>query len=185
MARHYGLPCRGVGGTTDARTPDAQCMLERVSTLIPAVLAGVHFITCGGTLESTTTESHPLMVLDDVLCEQALRLARGIEVNDETIARDLIEEVGWQGHHLAQPHTVKHFRNEFFLSKLLKREGRETWESKGSKTALDLAAERVREILAAHEPRQLDPAVEKELLAYLDTVRKRTMADFEAAEWED
>jgi trimethylamine--corrinoid protein Co-methyltransferase len=185
LARHYGLPSRSVGGATAAKTLDLQCMLERVNTLLPAVLAGVHFITCGGTLESTTTESHPLMVLDDVLCGQARRLARGIEVSDETIALDLIREVGWQADYLAQPHTARHFRREHFLSKLLRRDGRASWESKGSKTALDLAHERVHEILANHEPRQLEPAVEKELLEYLAMVRQRTVADFEAAEWED
>jgi trimethylamine--corrinoid protein Co-methyltransferase len=124
-------------------------------------------------------------VLDDALCGTALRLARGIEVNEETLALDLIQEVGWQGHYLAQPHTAKHHRAEFYRSKLLRRDTRETWEKKGSKTALDLASERVREILATHQPRQLDPAVEQELQDYLSAVRKRGVADFEAAEWED
>jgi trimethylamine:corrinoid methyltransferase-like protein len=82
-------------------------------------------------------------------------------------------------------HTARHYRREHYLPRLLRREGREVWESKGSKTALDLARERVREILAKHERRQLDPAVEKEMLGYLDMVRQRTTADFEAAEWED
>jgi trimethylamine--corrinoid protein Co-methyltransferase len=185
LARYYGVPCRSVGGATDSKVLDLQCMMERTSTLLPAVLAGVHFITCGGTLDSTMTESHPLLVLDDALCGIALRLARGIEVNDDTLALDLIKEVGWQGQYLDQVHTAQHFRQEFFFSKLLRRDGRQTWERKGSKTALDLATERVREILGKHEPRQLEPGVEKELLDYLTMVRQRSMADFEAAEWED
>jgi trimethylamine--corrinoid protein Co-methyltransferase len=160
-------------------------MLERFGTLLPAVLAGVHFVTCGGTLESTMTESHPLLVLDDELCGVALRLARGIEVDDEHIALDLIKEVGWQGNYLAQTHTAQHFRREYFLPKLLKRDSRQAWERKGSKTALDLARERVRAILAKHEARPLDPALEKELLGYVAMVRRRTVEDFEAAEWED
>jgi len=185
LARYYGLPCRALGGATDSNTLDLQCMLERVSTLLPAVLAGVHFITCGGTLESTTSGSHPLLVLDDELCGLALRLARGIEVSEETLAVELIKEVGWQGHYLDQLHTARHYRREHFLPRLLRRESREVWESKGSKTALDLARERVRELLARHKPRELEPAVEKELLGYLDMVRRRSVADFEAAEWED
>jgi trimethylamine--corrinoid protein Co-methyltransferase len=185
LARYYGLPCRALGGATDSNTLDLQCMLERVSTLLPAVLAGVHFITCGGTLESTTSGSHPLLVLDDELCGLALRLARGIEVSEETLAVELIKEVGWQGHYLDQLHTARHYRREHFLPRLLRRESREVWESKGSKTALDLARERVRELLARHRPRELDPAVEKELLGYLDMVRRRTMDDYLAAEWED
>jgi trimethylamine--corrinoid protein Co-methyltransferase len=185
LARHYGLPCRSVGGATNSNALDMQCMLERFGTLLPAVLAGVHFITCGGTLEATMTESHPLMVLDDAMCGMALRLARGIDVNEETLALDLIKEVGWQGHYLAQPHTAEHHRREHFRSKLLRRDTRQTWEGKGSKTALDLARERVREILEKHQPRDLDPALDKELQDYVAMVRQRSVADFEAAEWED
>jgi trimethylamine--corrinoid protein Co-methyltransferase len=185
LARYYGLPCRGVGGATDSNTLDLQCMLERVSTLLPAVLAGVHFITCGGTLESTTSGSHPLLVLDDEVCGLALRLARGIEVSEETLAVELIKGVGWQGHYLDQLHTAQHYRREHYLPRLLRRESREVWESKGSKTALDLARERVRELLAKHRPRELDSAVEKELLDYLNMVRQRTVDDYLAAEWED
>jgi trimethylamine--corrinoid protein Co-methyltransferase len=185
MARHYGVPSRTVGGATDAKGMDAQCVLERASTLMPAVLAGVHFITCGGAFESTTAGSHLLLALDDELCGMALRLARGIDVSEETIAQDLIREIGPGGHYLDQLHTAQHYRREHFIPKLLKRDNREAWESKGAKTALDLARERVRDLLAKHQPRELDPAVEKELLAYVEMVKGRTVADFEAAEWEE
>jgi len=184
LARHYDLPCRAVGGATEAKTVDVQCALERSSTLIPAVLAGVHFITCGGTLESTMTESHPLLVLDDDLCGLALRLARGIEVNEDTLAFDLIKEVGWEGIYLDKTHTAQHYRREHLRPRLLRRDGRDAWVSKGSKTAFDLARERVREILAKHQPRVLDAAIDKELHDYLRMVQQRSVADFEAAEWE-
>ncbi len=46
-----------------------------------------------------------ILVLDDELCGLVLRLIRGIEVSDDTMALDLIKQVGWQGHYLAQPHT--------------------------------------------------------------------------------
>jgi len=184
LARHYGLPCRSVGGTTDSKVVDLQCMLERFGTLMPAVLAGVHFITCGGTLESTMTESHPLMVLDDEMCGLALRLARGIEVNKGTIALDLIKEVGWDSHYLDKMHTAERYRGEFVFPRLLKRTPRDSWEKKGAKTALDLARERVQELLAKHQPPELDPAAERELLDYVEMVRKRSMSDFESAEWE-
>jgi trimethylamine--corrinoid protein Co-methyltransferase len=185
LARHYGLPCRGVGATTEAKSLDLQCMLERVATLMPAVLAGVHFITCAGTLESSTVESDPLLVLDDEIASMLLRLARGIEVNESTLALDLIKQVGWEGNYLAERHTAQNFRREHFLPKLLPRDVRQTWEQKGAKTTLDLARERVRAILAKHEPRQLEPTVERELQAYVAMVRERTMEDYLAAEWED
>lgn len=185
LARHYGLPCRTVGGATEAKALDAQCIAERTTSLLTAVLAGVHFITCGGTLESTLTESHPLLVLDDELCARALRLARGIDVSDATLAVDLIREVGWQGHYLDREHTARHHRREHLRPRLLRRDARELWERKGSNSALDMARDRMRVILAQHRPPELDPAVEEELLAYVARVRERTVADFEAAEWEE
>jgi trimethylamine--corrinoid protein Co-methyltransferase len=183
LARHYDLPCRALAGSTDAKTLDPQCMLERVSTLMPAALAGVHFIVCAGTLDGITVFSEPLLVLDDEICELVLRLARGVEVNEDTLALELIKEVGWQGDYLAQMHTAEYYRREHFLPRLLRRDTREAWESKGSKTALDLARERVREILASHEPRQLEQAVERELIQYLTMVRQRGMDSYVAAEW--
>jgi trimethylamine--corrinoid protein Co-methyltransferase len=114
-----------------------------------------------------------------------LRLARGIEVSENTLALDLIKHVGCEGNYLAERHTAQNFRREYFLPKLLPRDIRETWEEKGAKSTLDLSRERVRAILAKHEPRPLDPAVEKELQTYAAMVRQRTIADYYAAEWED
>jgi trimethylamine--corrinoid protein Co-methyltransferase len=184
LARHYSLPCRALAGATDAKVLDLQCMLERVATLVPAALAGVHFLVCAGTLDGITAFSEPLLVLDDELYGLILRLARGIEVSEDTVALDIIKEAGWQGHYLDQPHTAQHYRREHHLPRLLRRDSREVWEGKGSRTALDLARERVRDLLAKHEPRPLDPAVEKEMLGYMAMARRRSMDDFFAAEWE-
>ncbi len=184
LARFYGLPCRGVGLTTDAKVLDLQCALERAATLLPAVLAGVDFITCAGTLESTTTESDPLLILDDELCGMALRLARGIEVNPTTLAMDAIREVNWGRDFIRHSHTAHHYREELYLPKLFLRQMRETWENAGGKTALDLAAERVKSILDSHQPLSLDPGMERCLQEYADRVSQRSMEEFFAGEWE-
>lgn len=182
LARFYGLPSRSVGATTESKLEDIQAGVERVATLIPAVLAGVNLITCGGTLDSTMLESHALMVLDDEICGMILRMAEGIRVSDETLALDLIRKVNFAGHYLDQPHTVRHFRREHFVPKLLVREPYETWHNEGRATVMDRARQRVREILAQHQPRALDPAVEAELLRYVDTIRNRSMEEFFAYE---
>ncbi len=178
LARYYGLPCRSVGAATESKLEDVQAGIERTATLLPAVLAGVNFITCGGTLDSTMLESHLLLALDDELCGMALRMARGIEVSDDAMALDLIREVNYAGNYLDQPHTARTFRREHYIPKLMVREGYETWEKEGRRSVLDRARERVREILAAHQPRQLDEAVEEALRAYLETTRERTIQDY-------
>ena len=182
MARHYGLPCRSIGAATESKLEDFQAGAERMATLLQAVLAGVDFITCGGTLDSTMLESDPLLMLDDDLCGMALRVARGIEVNDESLALDMIKKVGFSGNYLSEMHTAKHFRDEHFIPQLLPRDTYEAWRKAGSKSALDLAKERVREILANHQPHMLDPALERELDEFRQMVATRPMEEFYAYE---
>jgi trimethylamine---corrinoid protein Co-methyltransferase len=178
LARHYRLPCRSVGATTESKLADVQAGVERVATLIPAVLSGVNFITCGGTLDSTMLESPALLALDDEICGMMLRLASGIAVDDETLALDVIRQVDYSGQYLTEPHTRRHFRQEHYIPRLLVREGYETWEKEGRRTALDRARERVCGILDAHQPRELDPAVERGLREYLEMTRARSVEDF-------
>jgi trimethylamine--corrinoid protein Co-methyltransferase len=178
LARHYGLPSRSVGGTTESKLEDVQAGVERVATLTPAVLSGVNFITCGGTLDSTMLESPLLLALDDEICGMLLRIASGIAVDDDTLALDVIRRVNFSGHYLAEPHTRRHFRREHYIPRMLVREGYETWEKEGRRTALDRARERVRAILDDHQPRELDPAVERGLQEYLEMTRARSVEDF-------
>ncbi len=185
LARRYMLPIRSVGASTDAKVEDIQAGLERSANLMQAALAGVNYITCGGTLDSTMLESEPLMMLDDDWCGAALRIARGIEVITDTLSVNLIKEVGFSGHYLAEEHTVRHFRNEHYIPGLFPREPYSTWLKEGSKTALDRARERVREILAAHQPVELDPQVEKDLNNYHAAVKARELDDFYNYEQEE
>jgi trimethylamine--corrinoid protein Co-methyltransferase len=178
MARYYGLPCRSVGAATESKREDLQAGAERIGSLLPAVLAGVNYITCAGTLDSTMLESHALLLLDDDFCGAAARQARGIEVNAESLALDLIKKNGFSGNYLTESHTTKNFRRELFMPKLLPREPNEAWEKAGSRLAIDLARERAREILSKHQPYPLDPAIERELEAFRQSVKNRSLEDF-------
>jgi trimethylamine--corrinoid protein Co-methyltransferase len=185
MARYYGLPCRSVGAVTESKREDLQAGLERVGTLLPAVLAGVNFITCGGTLDGTMLESDALLMLDDELCGMALRMARGIEVDDDSVALDLITEVGFSDNYLDKDHTARCFRKEHFIPKLLPREPYDAWEKAGSRSALDRAKEQVRQCLANHQPRKLDAAMEQELDEMRQMIAGRPLDDFYLHEMED
>jgi trimethylamine--corrinoid protein Co-methyltransferase len=178
MARYYGLPIRSVGGATESKRPDIQAGFERLGTLLPAVLAGVNLITCAGTLDGTMLEDHALLMLDDEICGAALRMARGVEVNEDTLALDLIKQVGFSGNYLAEDHTAMRFRKELFIPKLYSREPYDTWEKEGGKMAIDHARERARQILAEHKPRQLDPEVTRGLDKFRQTVASRDLQDF-------
>jgi len=185
MARYYGLPSRSVGAATESKLEDLQAGLERMATLLPAVLAGVNFITCAGTLDGTMLESDALLLLDDEICGAALRMARGVEVNQDTLALDLIKQIGFSGNYLAETHTVRRFRQEHFIPELLPREPYDVWQKAGARSALDLAKERVHQIVDQHQPRELDPAMEEELDTYRRMVASRPLEDFYLHELDD
>jgi trimethylamine--corrinoid protein Co-methyltransferase len=156
-----------------------------MGTLLPAVLADVNLITCAGTLDSTMLESHALLMLDDEICGAALRLRRGIEVNDESLALDLIKKVGYSGNYISTKETSRLFRKELFIPSLFSREPYETWEKEGSKLAIDNARQKALDVLAKHQPRQVDPAIESELDAYRQMVASRNLEDFYLYETEE
>ena len=178
LARKYGIPIRSVGGTTESKRADFQAGFERMGTLLPAVLAGVNLITCAGTLDGTMLEDHAVLLLDDEICGAALRTARGIEVNDETLALELIIKTGYNGNYLAEEHTATRFRKELFIPKLYSREPYDTWEKGGNQLAMDNARERVKKILAEHEPRQLDPQLVVAMEEFRQMVAERNLQDF-------
>ena len=144
-----------------------------MATLLPAVLSGVNYITCAGTLDSTMLESDALLVMDDELAGMALRMRRGIEVSEASLALDVIRQVGSSGSYIAEEHTLRNYRKEHYIPRFLVRQPYQTWASEGSKPAIEHARVRAREILAAHKPRVLDPAVEAELEAYRQMVAAR------------
>jgi trimethylamine--corrinoid protein Co-methyltransferase len=185
MARYYGLPIRSVGGTTESKREDVQAGFERMGTLLPAVLAGVNLITCAGTLDGTMLESHAMLMLDDELCGAALRLARGIEVNDESLAMELIKQMGHSASYITAKETSRLYKKELFLPTLFAREPYETWEKEGSRLAIDRARERASDILANHQPRKVDEALVGELEAFKESVATRNLEDFYLYETEE
>ena len=168
LARYYGLPSRGFGGTTESKLVDVQAGFEKAITLMMAALGGINFIyDAGGSLESTLTASYELTVVDDEICGMVLRALRGIEVDERTLALDVIERVGPGGHFLSEKHTLEHLRKECYIPKLIDRKRREAWEAAGSRSLRENAIKEVERILEEHRPEPLPPHVEKDLVDYV------------------
>jgi trimethylamine--corrinoid protein Co-methyltransferase len=184
IAHSYSIPCRGVAGGTESKLLDLQCGVERARTMQMAAMGGVNYITCVGTIESTTAAAHELAVIDNELIGSVERAVRGIEVNDTTKAVDVIKKVGPAGDYLMQEHTQKYFRTEHFIPSLCDRDKRDIWEKAGKKDMVAKAREKALAILAKHTERELDPAVVKGMDDYVEMVKKRTLDDYYAAEWE-
>jgi trimethylamine--corrinoid protein Co-methyltransferase len=106
-------------------------------------------------------------------------------VDEGTLALDLIKQIGSTGNYLAEEHTVRRFRQEHHIPKLLPREPYDAWQDAGGQTALDQAKDRVRQVLAQHRPRELDPALEQALDEFRQMIAGRSLDDFYLHEMED
>ncbi len=111
-----------------------------------------------GMLESGITFDFGQLVLDAEIARMIKHSIKGIEVNDETLAVDVIKEIGPSGNFLVHQHTLKHMRDQS-QPEFIDRTMRETWEKKGSLNTYDKATEKVRYILENHRPDPLPPEV--------------------------
>jgi trimethylamine--corrinoid protein Co-methyltransferase len=84
-----------------------------------------------------------------------LRLLRGTEVSDETLAVDVIKEVGPEGNFLGHKHTLKHIREELHIPTLFDRNPEAAWAKAGSKPLHKVAREKAQKILKEHHPQPL------------------------------
>ena len=122
-----------------------------IGALIVA-LSGGHFIHLHGSVYGELTWSPLQAIVDDDIAGMVGRTLEGVQVNDETLAIDLINEVGpIPGHYLAKAHTRKWWPKEQFIPRVADRLTLPEWENTGRKGVLDYAKQRMEEILATHK----------------------------------
>ncbi len=171
MARFYGLPVRSGGAVCDAKAPDAQAAYESMMSLLAARFCGINFVLHGaGILESYNCMSYEKFIIDDEMCGMVKRIKRGYEVNPETLAFDIIKEVGTGGHFLDKDHTFDHFRTEFYQPQLSNRDDYVSWREKGSPVSMATANQQYKEILRTYEAPELPADADKELLKFIETL---------------
>lgn len=173
IAHFYNIPCRGTASATDSKLLDFQAGFEKAAILTMAVLGGVNKIFYPGTMEGALTVSKESLVLDDEIIGALYRVLEGIDINQTTLALDVIHRVGPGGHYLGQRHTMQFLQREQFIPSLSDRLTRENWEHAGSKSMADRAHERVEEILTQHQVDPLPPQVEAELERIVREVEER------------
>ncbi|MGD8505571.1 MAG: trimethylamine methyltransferase family protein [Candidatus Bathyarchaeota archaeon] len=172
LAHYYDLPSEICGGCSDSKVPDAQAAYERTLTLLPAILAGPDIVCGMGGLEAAKTMVPELLIIDNEILEGILRLVRGFEVNDDTLALDVIRKVGLGGHYLAEKHTLNRFMKEHWMPKISDRRAYDLWKREGEKGIHDVAREKANEILATHKPEPLPKDVQKEISLILKRYEK-------------
>jgi len=157
MAQFYRLPFYATGGMTDSKTIDAQSGYESALTGLLCALSGANFIhDAAGLMEFAMTVSYEKYVIDNEILGMVMRAVEGIKVNDDTLALDLIKQVGPGGNFVAARHTRHFMRSEHYQPTLSDRNSQEEWLAKGGKATWERASKIVKEILA--EPKYSLPS---------------------------
>jgi len=175
VGKSLGMPTHAYLGMSDAKIVDAQCGLESAGGAILGALAGVNMISGAGMLDFESCQSPEKLVIDAEIIGAARRLIAGIEPRETPIALSLMRRLGHKADYLADPHTLRWFREELVTpSAVIDRGSLDAWQAKGRLSAFDRARERVRDLVRRYER----PARSADLLATLREITLRAATRF-------
>jgi len=164
MGKYYGLPVYVNVNLSDAKTLDVQAGMEKLGTLIPAMLAGADLFGHAGILGSDHGGSLPWLVIDNEAMSFAKRMVEGYQIDEDRLAYTTIAEVGPGGEYLSHPHTRRYCREElWFPDQLWARLPYDDWKAQGSLSMMDRAVAKVDQILNHHQLEPIDPLLAQEI----------------------
>lgn len=168
VAQSFNLPTWGLAGATDSKMLDAQAGIESAFSILSQGLSGLNLIHDVGYMAAGMACSLEQLVMGNEVVGMTKRFVEGITVTKETLARQVIEDVGPGGHFLVQPHTMNNFKKELWNANIMNRQDIDTWIAAGRPSMEDRVKEEVRKITETHKPEPLSDKV----LSELDRLKK-------------
>jgi trimethylamine--corrinoid protein Co-methyltransferase len=178
IARRFGVPWRAGGGfLTSSQLPDAQAAYEGLNTMLPAFLAGAHYVEhAAGWLESGLVASFEKFIVDIEMLRVLKEEFTPLEVDEASLAFDAHEEVGYGGHFFGAAHTLERFRDCFYRPLLSSTENFDRWQRNGGRDATERAGEIWRKTVEEYEQPPMDPAIDEQLREFV-TRRRAELGD--------
>jgi len=148
LAKRYNLPIYASCAVTEAKRPDIQAGFEKGVSALTVAMSGADYIhLAAGMMDSGNSISYEQFVIDNEVIGMVHRILAGINVNEDTLAFDVIQQVGPGGNFVAEDHTIEHMMDEFFYPELSVRCSFDIWEEQGQPDMLRRAKETVNRIL--------------------------------------
>ncbi len=165
LARFYRVPSHTTAPNSDNHAHDEQNAWEKTYSTFCAVGAGNDLIVNCGMFATGMTCSHEQLIMDEEICAMSRRIAAGLRVDADTIAADLIRQIGPHGpSYLMTDHTMNWLRSDEYLDTRVSVRGpRAAWETAGAKDTYQLARDKV--LACAARPPVAFDARRKKLLA--------------------
>ena len=123
-----------------------------------------------GIIETYNCTSFEKLIIDNEIIGNLKRIDQGVTVNEETLAYDVIEEVGPGGVFLTHDHTVENFRDEFYIPTLSDRKPYEQWADNGALPIEKVANAKWKKILAEYEEPALPADVDADMRKYMENL---------------
>lgn len=165
--KRLGLLSSAPGGCSDAKTVDEQAASEAVMSIYNTFMAGCNLVHHVGCIDGGRVGSLSGLVMCDEIIGMIQQIGKGIRVDEENLALDILQEVGPGGEFISHEHTFYHWK-EWFRPTIIDRSNWETWTNAGSKNYNARLEPEVDRILETHEPEPLDEAVVKEMKKIID-----------------
>jgi trimethylamine--corrinoid protein Co-methyltransferase len=171
MAQHFEIPLYSTGGTSDSKEVDIQAAYESAMSSLLVAMSGANYIhDIAGLMEFDLTVSYEKLAMDNEILGMCQRVLRGIEVNDDTLATEMMINKGPATDYIAEMHTIQHMREEFYTPTLANREKRDSMQP--NTDALSKAKEYVGSLRAQKPVSQLDGSVRENILKEFPAIKK-------------
>lgn len=149
MARFYNIPAHTTATNTDSNAYDEQHAWESVLSNICAMGADNDVVMNSGMFATGLTTTLEQLIMDNEVNNLVKRIMRGVEVNEESIAAEVIKNVGPQGDFMTEDHTLDNlYGDEFYKPTIRANLNYDAWMADGAPTADVLANRIAKKILA-------------------------------------
>ena len=168
LARRVGVPFRSGGMLTAAKGPDAQAAYESLSTLLPTMQAGVHFVLhAAGWVEGGLALSYEKLLLDADQLGMMGVYADGVDMSPTGQAMEAFKTNPHGAHFLGNGHTLENFESAFYRSTLADSNSYEQWLEEGELSAAQRANAVWKQMLNDYQPPPLDDDADQAMIEYI------------------
>jgi len=163
LSNYIKVPNYNSSGLTDSKIPDIQAGWEKAFTSLLAAMAGSNYVHhAAGMLESMISVAYEQFVIDDEIIGMSCKVLKGIDIDTDHLALDVIDSIGPGGNFMTSPHTLEHMRDEYFQGNgITDQKSRQKWEKEGSLNTRERAKKIAQKLLDEEKRSYISEDVDK------------------------
>lgn len=156
LASYYKIPSHTIGPDADSHCYDEQLGWEKMLSTMAALGSGVDLIVNAGLFDSAWSVSLEQIVLDAEIISICRRFLQGMVVNEDTLAVDVIADVGCGKHFMESPHTLRWLRGgALWEARVSNTYTPKQWVELGKPDVTNNASKKVDELLSSYREKPL------------------------------